>query len=66
MAQRHNGVRTLVTSFLGKVCTNVEVEPQLRPLDNEQYNLRSRVTSPEARLGMKEGFEELQHFSMSE
>ena len=55
MAQRHNGVRTLVTSFLGKVCTNVEVEPQLQPLDNEQYNLRSRVTSPEARLDMKAG-----------
>ena len=55
MAQRHNGVRNLVTSFLGKVCTNVEVEPQLQPLDNEQFNLRSTVTSPEARLDIKGG-----------
>ena len=55
VAQRHNGVRNLVTSFLGKVCNNVEVEPQLQPLDNEQFNLRSTVTSPEARLDMKAG-----------
>ena len=45
MAKRHNGVRDLVTSFIGKVCTNVEVEPQLQPLDNEQFNLRSTVGS---------------------
>ena len=55
VAQRHDGVRNLLTSFLGKVCTNVEVEPQLQPLDNEQFNLRSAVTSPEARLDMKAG-----------
>ena len=46
VVQRHNGVRNLVTCFLGKVCTNVEVEPQLQPLDNEQFNLRSTVPSP--------------------
>ena len=55
MAQRHNGVRNLVTSFLGKVCTNVEVEPLLQPFDNEQLDLRSSVTSPEERLDMKAG-----------
>ena len=55
MAQRHNGVRNLVTSFLGKVCTNVKVEPQLQPLDNEQFSLRSKVTSPEARMDMEAG-----------
>ena len=55
MAQRHDGVRNLLTSFLGKVCTNVEVKPQLQPLDNERLNLRSAVTSPEARLDMKAG-----------
>ena len=27
-------------SLIGKVYTNVEVEPQLQPLDNEQFNLR--------------------------
>ena len=48
MAQRHDGVRNLLTSLIGKVCTNVEVEPQLQPLDNERFNLRSAATSPEA------------------
>ena len=55
VAQRHDGVRTLLTSLVGKVCTNVEVEPQLQPLDNERFNLRSAVTSPEARLDFKAG-----------
>ena len=55
MTQRHDGVRNLLTSFLGKVCTNVEVEPQLQQLDNERFNLRSAVTSAEARLDMKAG-----------
>ena len=57
VAQRHDGVRNLLTSLISKVCTNVEVEPQLQPLDNARFNLRSAVTSPEARLDFKaEGF----------
>ena len=55
VAQRHDGVRNLLTSLIGKVCTNVEVEPQLQPLDNERFNLRTAVTSPEARLDFKAG-----------
>ena len=57
VAQRHDDVRNLLTSLVGKVCTNVEVElePQLQPLDNERFNLRSAVTSPEARLDFKAG-----------
>ena len=55
MAQRHDCVRNLLTSLIGKVCTIVEVEPQLQPLDNERFNLRSAVTSPEARLEFKAG-----------
>ena len=55
VAQRHDGVRNLLTSLIDKVCTNVEVEPRLQPLDNEQFNLRSAVTSPEARLDIKAG-----------
>ena len=55
VAQRHDGVRNLLTSLIGKVCTNVEVQPQLQPLDNERFNLRSAVTSPEARLDFKAG-----------
>ena len=53
VAQRHDGVRNLLTSLIGKVCTNVEVEPQLQPLDNERFNLRSAETSLEARLDLK-------------
>ena len=55
MAQGHDGVRNLLASLVGKVCTNVESEPQLQPLDNERFNLRSAVTSPEARLDLKAG-----------
>lgn len=55
MAQRHEDVRNLLTSLVGKASTNVEVEPQLQPLDNERFNLRSAVTSPEARLDFKVG-----------
>ena len=49
MAQRHDGVRNLLTSFLGKVCTNVEVEPQLLPLYNE------RRIEPQKRSDKSEG-----------
>ena len=56
VVQRHDGVRNLLTSLIGKVCTNVEVEPQLQPLDNERFNLRSAVTSPKARLDFKADF----------
>ena len=55
VAQRHVGVRNLLTSLIDKLSTNVEVEPQLQPLDNEQFNFRSTVTSPEARLEIKAG-----------
>ena len=55
MAQRHDGDRNLLTSLIDKVCTSVEVEPQLQPLDNERLNLRTAVTSPEARLEFKAG-----------
>ena len=55
VAQRHYGVCNLPTSLISKVCTNVEVEQQLQPLDNERFNLRTAVTSPEARLDFKLG-----------
>ena len=35
VVQRHDGVRNPLTSLIGKVCTNVEVDPRLHPLDNE-------------------------------
>ena len=53
VAQRHDGIRNLLTSLLSKVCKNVEVEPHLLPIDNEVFDLRSTVTSHEARLDIK-------------
>ena len=50
-----DGVRNLLTSLIGKVWTSVEVEPQLQPLDNEGFKIRSAVTSPEARWVFKAG-----------
>ena len=52
MTKRHDDV---LSSLIGKVCTSVDVEPQLQPLHNERFNLRSAVTSPEARLDLKAG-----------
>ena len=54
-AQRHDGIRNLLTSLLSKVCKDVEVEPHLLPINNEVFDLRSTVTNPEARLDMKSG-----------
>ena len=54
VAQRHDSVRNLLTSLIAKVCTNVKVEPQLKH-HNERFNLKTAVTSPEARLGFKAG-----------
>jgi hypothetical protein len=50
VAQRHDGVRNLLTTQLDKVCKNVEIEPHLQPLDNERFNLRSAIISPEVQL----------------
>jgi hypothetical protein len=47
----------LLTTLLGKVCKNVEIEPHLQPLDNERFNLRSAIISSDARLDIKaDGF----------
>ena len=35
VAQRRDGVRNLLTTFIDKICNNVEIEPCLQPLDNE-------------------------------
>ena len=45
--------------------TYLPLEPQLQPPDNERFNLRSVVTSPEARLDFEAGdfgLVELRHF----
>ena len=55
VAQRHDGIQNLLTSLLSKVCKDVDVKPYLLPIDSEVFNLRSTVTSPEARLDINAG-----------
>ena len=55
IAQRHDTTRDHLTSHMSKGCRNVDTEPLLQPLDNEIFNLKSTVTSQEARLDMKAG-----------
>ena len=55
VAQRHDGGRNLLTTFIDKICNNVEIEPPLQPLDNERFHLRGAVTSSKARLDIKAG-----------
>ena len=42
VAQRQGGVRNLLTLLIGKVCTNVEVEPQLQPIEIKCLFLKSK------------------------
>ena len=44
MAQRHDGVRNLLTALIGKVCTNIEVEPQLQPIEIKCLFFKSKGT----------------------
>lgn len=47
---------TILRLCSAKVCKDVEaVEPHLLPINNEAFDLRSTVTSPEARLDIKAG-----------
>ena len=55
ISARHDQARNVLTSQLNKVCNNVQVEPQLIPLDNEHFHLRSATTGDEARLDIKAG-----------
>ena len=52
-AKRHDNIKVLFTTLLNKVCTNVQSEPHLIPLDNDIFNLRTANTSEEARLDIK-------------
>ena len=55
VARRHDGVRDLLTTLVSKVCNNVEVEPKLIQLDNEEFILRTTNRSSDARLDIKAG-----------
>ena len=55
VAQRHDGIQSILTSLLSKVCNDVDVKPHLLPIDSDVLNPRSTVTSPEVRLDIKAG-----------
>ena len=51
VAQRH-GIQNLLTSLLGQVCKDDQVESHLLPIYNEVFDF---FTSPKARLDIKAG-----------
>lgn len=53
VSKRHDNVRDLLTSLLNRTCHNVEAEPQLIPLTNEHFRLKSANRSDESRLDIK-------------
>ena len=53
VAMRHDSIRDILTSFLGKVCKDVQSEPHLIPLENEVLHLNTANRSEEARLDIK-------------
>ena len=51
--QRHDTVKNTLTKLLSRVCKDVEEEPHLIPVTNEQFERRSANTTNEARLDIK-------------
>ena len=52
ISARHDNIRDFEAKLLSQVCKDVETEPQLQALSNEQLP-RSTNTSPEARLDVR-------------
>ena len=50
---RHNEVRDIIGNLLSEVCSNVAVEPLLKPLSGEVFQARSTTTSQEARSDLR-------------
>ena len=50
---RHNEIRDLTAGLLKEVCNDVEIEPRLQPLSNEELTLATANRDPEARLNIK-------------
>ena len=53
VSERHDNIRDFLTIILNKVCVDVQAEPHLIPVTNEQFRLHSANTSDEARLDIK-------------
>ena len=47
---RHNEMRNLEAQLLSEVCKDVTIEPVLLPINTETFEMRSTITSNEARL----------------
>ena len=50
---RYNEVRDITAKMIKEVCTNVEIEPRLQPLDGENLQLRTANREDEARLDLR-------------
>ena len=55
VAQMHDDIGELLTLLISRTCKDVELELRLQPIDNEIFDLRTKTTSPEARLHIKAG-----------
>ena len=53
IVNRHDNIRDLLTVLLNKTCTDVQSEPTLMDLDNEQMKLKSATMESESRLDIK-------------
>ena len=54
---RHNEIRNLTAELLTQVCHNVCLEPSLKKLDNEHFQLWTAITDDNARLDISaDGF----------
>ena len=53
VSNRHDNIRDLLTICLNKVCTDVQVEPHLIPVSNDNFKYKTANVSKEARLDIK-------------
>ena len=49
----HNEVQDITAEMIKEVCTNVEIEPRLQPLDGANLQLRTANCEDEARLDLR-------------
>ena len=53
MTIRHNDLRDLTANILHQVCNDVETEPCLLPVTNENLHYRSAIRGDEVRLDIR-------------
>ena len=46
---RHNAIRDFLAEKLSEVCSDVQIEPQLQPLEGEVFSTRTVLTGEHAR-----------------